>query len=158
MQGLFRNPLADPAIIGVSSAVPTAPLRATAVRADDRHASVDEFVAQMQVLLERAADRLRPGLDLRAAALGLFALVDGLMHHWTLGPDRFDLLAVGDACVGAYLGGVKAAAPAAPAAPAEPRKAARAAARSSRHHPDSASPTGGPGRWPAWKTPPPTRR
>ena len=36
----------------------------------------------------------------------LFALVDGLMHHWTLAPESFDLVAVGEQAVQGYLAGL----------------------------------------------------
>jgi TetR/AcrR family transcriptional regulator, acrAB operon repressor len=93
--------------------------------------SVTEFVRQLEGLIRRADEtgQLRAGLDAHAAALGLFALVDGLMHHWTLSPGNFDLLRVGEQTVRGYLRGLQAdgAAPAvttsAPVAPAErPRK------------------------------------
>jgi TetR/AcrR family acrAB operon transcriptional repressor len=74
----------------------------------ERHqASINEFVGQVRQLLARAADRLRPGIDVQAAALGLFALVDGLMHHWTLAPTSFDLMAVGEQAVSSYLAGLQ---------------------------------------------------
>lgn len=69
--------------------------------------AVGEFVAQLQTLLSRARTQLRPGLDTHAAALGLFALVDGLMHHWTLAPEAFDLVTVGEQAVNSYLAGLK---------------------------------------------------
>lgn len=80
----------------------------------------------------RAAGLLPEGLDLKTAALGLYALVDGLMHHWTLRPGGFDLVACGEIAVQAYVGGLRALAPstaAAPAAraPARPRPPARPA-------------------------------
>ena len=91
----------------------TGELAPVAVRHEE---AIAEFVGQMQTLFER----LLPAERSHAAALGLFALIDGLMRQWTARPEGFDLLAVGDACVGAYLGGLRAEPPAAPA-PA-PRK------------------------------------
>eukprot|EP01036_Dinobryon_divergens_P047371 gene47371-63489_t len=41
----------------------------------------------------------------RAAATGLFALVDGLMRHWVLEPHAFELEATGRIAVQAYLAG-----------------------------------------------------
>ena len=91
----------------------TGELAPVAVRHEE---AIAEFVGQMQTLFER----LLPAERSHAAALGLFALIDGLMRQWTARPEGFDLLAVGDACVGAYLSGLRAEPPAAPA-PA-PRK------------------------------------
>ncbi|WP_374673390.1 TetR family transcriptional regulator [Ideonella sp.] len=89
----------------------------------------DDLQAQLEVASQ--AGLLRPGLSLKAVALGLFALVDGLMHHWTLQPGGFDLVECGDAAVKAYVNGLRAALPAAPpsataAAPAAPGRAPRA--------------------------------
>lgn len=71
--------------------------------------SVASFVDQLETLLVRAKRQLHPGLNTRAAALGLFALVDGLMHHWTLSPNSFDLVAVGEQSVHNYLAGLQKA-------------------------------------------------
>lgn len=42
----------------------------------------------------------------QAAATGLHALIDGLLHTWLLGPTRFDLSKVGESAVAAYLRGL----------------------------------------------------
>lgn len=70
-----------------------------------------EFQQQLVDALQRAQARglLREGLQLHAMALGLFALVDGLMHHWTLRPGGFDLLASGEVAVRNYVDGLRAA-------------------------------------------------
>ena len=84
---------------------------------------ITEFQQELSEVLSRAegAGLLREGLSLGTAALGLYALVDGLMHHWTLQPGGFDLVGCGEAAVRAYLDGLRttAAARAAPA-PARP--------------------------------------
>lgn len=67
------------------------------------------FVADMQTVLERAreAGYLREvQIQPVAAAWGLFALIDGLMHNWTLNPEAFDLRQVGQAAIRAYLDGL----------------------------------------------------
>jgi TetR/AcrR family acrAB operon transcriptional repressor len=96
-----------------------------------------EFQQDLLDALRRAEaqGQLRPGLATKAIALGLFALIDGLMHHWTLRPGGFDLLACGEAAVQAYVDGLRAcpeaaataAKPAAraPAPPARPSRRAR---------------------------------
>jgi TetR/AcrR family transcriptional regulator, acrAB operon repressor len=76
----------------------------------ERHqASIDEFTRQLRELLDRAqqAGTLPPSTDTAAAALGLFALVDGLMRHWTLAPGGFDLMRAGRVSVSAYLAGLR---------------------------------------------------
>lgn len=89
---------------------------------------IGEFQQDLLDALQRAEaqGQLRPGLATPATALGLFALIDGLMHHWTLRPDGFDLLACGEVAVQAYVAGVTAAVPAAPA-PAPPARPGRRA-------------------------------
>ena len=71
--------------------------------------SVAEFQAQLETLLRRAqaAGAIGPDFAPRAAAIGLFALVDGLMRHWTLAPGAFDLMAVGVQAVACYLAGMR---------------------------------------------------
>ena len=71
--------------------------------------SVAEFQAQLETLLRRAqaAGAIGPDFAPRAAAIGLFALVDGLMRHWTLAPGAFDLMAVGVQAVASYLAGMR---------------------------------------------------
>lgn len=69
----------------------------------ERHReAVAGFVAQLQQQLEH----LGVGPLAHGSALGLFALIDGLMRQWTLSPGSFDLLAVGEHCARSYLAGV----------------------------------------------------
>jgi len=72
-----------------------------------------DFQQQLADALQRAEALgwLRPGLSIKAVALGLFALVDGLMHHWTLRPGGFDLVSCGEAAVRTYVDGLRAALP-----------------------------------------------
>jgi TetR/AcrR family transcriptional regulator, acrAB operon repressor len=68
------------------------------------------FQGELARVLARAqaAGLLREGVSLKSAALGLFALVDGLMHHWTLRPGAFDLVGCGELAVQTYLDGLRA--------------------------------------------------
>lgn len=70
---------------------------------------IGDFQRQLVELLQRAGrdGRLKAGVKVEAIALGLFALVDGLMHHWTLLPEGFDLVGCGQVTVRAYLDGVR---------------------------------------------------
>jgi TetR/AcrR family acrAB operon transcriptional repressor len=72
-----------------------------------RQAMVDEFIADMTLQFKRAAaaSQLRPRTKPQDAAIGLFALIDGLMHNWTLQPERFKLQVVGRSALQAYLAG-----------------------------------------------------
>lgn len=71
---------------------------------------IGEFQHQLVDTLLRAEARglLRPGLATEAVARGLFALVDGLMHNWTLDPGRYDLTASGEVAVSTYVEGLRA--------------------------------------------------
>ncbi|MEK8031565.1 TetR family transcriptional regulator [Ideonella sp. DXS29W] len=71
-----------------------------------------EFQQQLVDAMTRAEaqGQLRPGLPLPLIATGLFALVDGLMHHWTLRPGGFDLVACGEVAVRSYILGLRAVA------------------------------------------------
>ena len=59
----------------------------------------------------RRAARLglwRSALPARAAALGVESLVDGLITHWMLDPQAFDLVRTGERALDAYLRGLRA--------------------------------------------------
>ena len=79
-----------------------------------RQAMVDEYIAEMTLHFKQAAaaGQLRPRAKPQDAAIGLFVLVDGLMHNWTMQPERFKLQAVGRSTLAAYLAGWFVAAPA----------------------------------------------
>jgi len=59
------------------------------------------------MLRGQAAGQIRTDLDVKGAAIGLFALVDGLMRQWTLAPDSFDLMTVGRQAALSYLSGLQ---------------------------------------------------
>lgn len=75
----------------------------------ERHqAALERFHAQLMRDLALAARQAAVTLPLPAAdaALGLQALFDGLLQAWILGGPRFDLQAVGEGVVDAYLRGL----------------------------------------------------
>ncbi len=75
----------------------------------DRHLEVrDRCIAQLQQGLSRAMQLGRIGrrVPARSAAIGLHALVDGLIHNWMLDPSAFDLVKVGKQLLSAYLDGL----------------------------------------------------
>ncbi len=60
-----------------------------------------------RLLLQARAKNLLPAnLPIRAAAVGLHALLDGLMSNWLLEPQAFDLEQVGAQALDAYLAGL----------------------------------------------------
>jgi TetR/AcrR family acrAB operon transcriptional repressor len=75
-----------------------------------------ERVRQVQRGLARALRQgaLPAGVPARAAALGLHALVDGLIQNWMMDPAAFDLERVGRQAIAAYLRGLAAPAPGTP--------------------------------------------
>ena len=82
----------------------------------ERHVSVRrECLADIERTLQRAMRRgeLVRRMPARAAAVGLHALVDGLLQNWMLDPGDFDLVKVGSQVVDAYLASLAAPAPAA---------------------------------------------
>jgi TetR/AcrR family acrAB operon transcriptional repressor len=63
---------------------------------------------EIQRSLQEAADRRSMHLQVpvAVAAQGLQALVVGLIHTWLLAPQVFDLVAVAEVAIGAYLAGL----------------------------------------------------
>jgi TetR/AcrR family acrAB operon transcriptional repressor len=77
----------------------------------ERHiAEREECMGDLHRLLALAVqrDQLAPATPVRVAAIGLHALIDGLMHNWLLEPQAFDLEAVGAQALDAYLAGLAA--------------------------------------------------
>ena len=63
----------------------------------------------------RARGQIAPARWRRAtSAIGLHALIDGLIQNWILDPAAFDLVQVGEQVLDAYLGGLAAPPPASP--------------------------------------------
>ena len=60
--------------------------------------------------LAQAKGQVRPQVEAHSAAIGLFALLDGLMTNWLLQPEAFDLEVVGAQALDAYLAGLGGAA------------------------------------------------
>ena len=75
----------------------------------ERHLSVrGECVADIERALKAAIRRgdLARRMPARAAAIGLHALLDGLIQNWMLDPTGFDLVKVGTQALDAYLAGL----------------------------------------------------
>ena len=82
----------------------------------ERHLRVrNECLADLERTLKAAVRRgelpSRRALPARAAAVGLHALLDGLLQNWMLDPGGFDLVRVGSRALDAYLGGLTAEPP-----------------------------------------------
>jgi TetR/AcrR family transcriptional regulator, acrAB operon repressor len=77
---------------------------------DRRMIGRDEFLAHVERGLRRSErlGLLAPRMPARSAAIGLYALVDGLIQSWMLAPGSFDLVKVGRQVLDAYLDGLGA--------------------------------------------------
>lgn len=78
----------------------------------ERHiAERDDCMGDLDRLLALAVvrEQLPPATPVRLAAIGLHALIDGLMHNWLLHPESFDLEVVGAQALDAYLAGLTVA-------------------------------------------------
>jgi TetR/AcrR family transcriptional regulator, acrAB operon repressor len=87
----------------------------------DRHlATRDECLrhAERGITLAMRRGQLPRRIPARTAALGLHALVDGLIQNWMLAPEAFDLVKVGTQVLDTYLAGL-----------ATPKPPAKSAAR-----------------------------
>lgn len=76
-----------------------------------RRAQIADYwmtVAESRVALALANGQARAHADPRAVALGLWALIDGLVRAWMIAPESFDLVRMGERIVGTYLGAVRA--------------------------------------------------
>jgi TetR/AcrR family acrAB operon transcriptional repressor len=75
---------------------------------DQHRQGIQRYIGQLETLLARAQakQQLAAHIQARAAALGLFSLVDGLMYHWTLAPDSFDLMDVGGRTISTFISGL----------------------------------------------------
>ena len=99
----------------------------------DRHLQIrNECLAHVQRGLLQAMRRgqLSARLPAHAAALGLHALIDGLIQNWMLDPTAFDLVRIGRQVLDAYLAGL--ARDATPRGRAAPRARAPAPALKAR--------------------------
>ena len=78
----------------------------------ERHLSVrGECMVDIERALKAAIRRgeLARRMPARAAAIGLHALLDGLIQNWMLDPSGFDLVKVGPQALDAYLAGLAVA-------------------------------------------------
>ena len=62
---------------------------------------MDMFEGRLKVGVEHGL--LKPGVDPHVVALGMFALIDGLLRTWLLEPQSFDLVNAGEQIVDMHL-------------------------------------------------------
>jgi TetR/AcrR family acrAB operon transcriptional repressor len=78
--------------------------------ARERHQECrNHCLAEMESQFKRAVrlGHMPKTLSARRAAIGLFALVDGLISNWVLDPEQFSLRRDGERIVDAYLNGLR---------------------------------------------------
>lgn len=76
----------------------------------DRHLALrNECLLHAERGLQLAMDRgqLQRRISPRSAAFGLHAMIDGLIQNWMLDPEAFDLVAVGEEVLDAFLQGLR---------------------------------------------------
>ena len=74
-----------------------------------RHVSGrNECIDDFEKLFEEAVkkEQLSATVTPRAAVIGLFSLVDGLIYNWLLAPDYFPLVEYGNTAIENYLNGL----------------------------------------------------
>jgi len=74
-----------------------------------RQKSLDAWMTRAEGRIRLAAKRgeVREGVSPRAAAMGMWALMDGLIRNWLFKPSAFDLLEVGTEVVDAHIEGLR---------------------------------------------------
>jgi len=79
------------------------------VRSRRRH-SMGDWMARAERRIRLAAERglIAATTDPRAAALAMWVIIDGLIRNWMFDPNEFDLIALGQAVIDPYLGGLRA--------------------------------------------------
>ena len=67
---------------------------------------MDMFEGRLKIGVEHGL--LKPGVDPKVVALGMFALIDGLLRTWLLEPQSFDLVKAGGQIVDMHLDSLRA--------------------------------------------------
>jgi TetR/AcrR family acrAB operon transcriptional repressor len=63
--------------------------------------------AEGRIRLAQKRGQVKPSVTPRAAATGMWVLVDGLIRNWLFDPSAFDLLAVGTEVIDAHIDGLR---------------------------------------------------
>lgn len=75
-----------------------------------RHQNLEAWMARCEGRIRLACNRgeVRAGVTPRAVALGMWAMIDGLIRNWLFDPSAFDLVAVGTEVVDTHIAGIRA--------------------------------------------------
>jgi len=75
-----------------------------------RRESLEAWMTRAEGRIRLAGNRglLREGVTPRAVALGMWAMIDGLIRNWLFDPAAFDLEAIGGEMVDTYVEGLRA--------------------------------------------------
>jgi TetR/AcrR family acrAB operon transcriptional repressor len=74
-----------------------------------RQQSFDAWMtrAEGRIRLAQKRGQVKPSVTPRAAAIGMWGLIDGLIRNWLFDPASFDLLAVGTEAIDAHIDGLR---------------------------------------------------
>ena len=80
-----------------------------AVARDRRKESCADCLSHIELALQAAVEQkqLPPSVNVRRAAVGLHALVDGLISNWVLHPENFDLEKESNSLIKTYVDGLR---------------------------------------------------
>lgn len=71
---------------------------------ESRRACLRDMVENLRHAMEKG--QIPQGVDIERSAIGLYALVDGLIGNWLMDPDSFDLVETGDLLVDNFCLGI----------------------------------------------------
>jgi TetR/AcrR family acrAB operon transcriptional repressor len=74
-----------------------------------RQHNINNWMVRAERRIRLAAEKglIDAGLDVRAMALSMWILIDGLIHTWMFDPKAFDLIAQGASLIDPYLNGLR---------------------------------------------------
>lgn len=75
-----------------------------------RQKNLDAWMTRTEGRIRLAAERgeVRPGVNPRVAAFGMWTLIHGLIRDWLFNPAAFDLIELGAEVIDTYLAGIRA--------------------------------------------------
>ncbi|TFW36219.1 TetR family transcriptional regulator [Massilia horti] len=76
---------------------------------DRRRKSLDAWMARAEGRIRLAIERgeVRPEVPPRAAAIGMWVVIDGLIRNWLFDPTAFDLIEVGTEVIDTHIAGLR---------------------------------------------------
>jgi len=81
-------------------------MEAVRVRRSQSKCELTEQVLE-RLVLAQAAGLIKPDIEPQLVAMGLWALMDGLIRNWMFEPSAFSLIDLGDKMIGTMLEGIR---------------------------------------------------